>query len=143
MGFVIRDKNGNQLRGIHGIDCSDDPVITEQHHKTEVDINNIIRKYGPSLIAQTSMLAGRDFQFDDVTNNDFQEAMFKVTKAQQTFDQMPADIRKRFDNNPGKFLDFIHDPKNVDEMVSLGLATKREPPQPVEVVITNPETPPS
>jgi hypothetical protein len=127
------------------IDCSKDEVITEQSHKEDVNINNIIKKHGMDMIQKTALLKSQEFVFDDVTGNDFQEAMQKVTRAQQTFDDLPSEMRKRFDNNPAKFMDFVHDDSNLQEMYDLGLAMPPEETQPVEVQVVNQptETPPT
>lgn len=141
--FAKYDENGDLIRNKVVIDCSDDEPITEQSHKSEVDINNIIRRHGTDMIQKTAMLQSQTFQFDDVTGNDFQEAMFKINKAQESFDSLPSQIRKRFDNNPAVFLDYVQNPDNLAEMRDLGLAQRLpDPAQPIEVVVTNPETPP-
>ena len=41
---------------------------------------------------------------------------------QKAFDALPAELRERFENDPGKFVEFCLDPKNKDEAVELGLA---------------------
>lgn len=141
----IYDEKGVSLVGKRKkivLDCSKDQPLTEQAHVKEVNINNIIKKHGMDLIQKTSILQSKDFQFDDVTGNDFQEAMFKVTKAQETFDSMPSQIRKEFENSPAKFMDFVQNPDNIDRMVELGLAQRLPQEQPVEVVVTNPEPAP-
>lgn len=140
--FTKVDESGNLIRNQVGIDCSGDEPLTEQAHKQEVDINQIIRRHGIDMIQKTAMLASREFQFDDVTGNDFQEAMEKVLKAQHTFESLPSQIRKEFDHNPAVFLDFVQNPENADRMVELGLANKQVEPQPVQVMVMNPETPP-
>lgn len=45
---------------------------------------------------------------------------------------MPSEVRKRFGNNPGVFMDFVSNPDNKEELVKLGLAVK---PKVVEEVI--------
>lgn len=129
-------------------DCSKDEPITEQQHVKEVDINRIVKKYGMDMIQKTNLLMSQDFQFDDVAGNDFQEAMFKVTQAQQHFDSLPAEIRKKFDNSPAQFLDFVQNPSNADQLVDMGLAVRQPEPVPIQVEVTNPtptssETPPA
>lgn len=142
--FLKYDDEGRPIRRRVVLDCSNDEPITEQNHAAEVDINNIIKRHGMDMIQKTTQLQGVEFQFDDVTGNDFQEAMQKITKAQQTFDSLPSQIRKEFDNNPAQFMDFVHNPENQDRMIELGLAERRPVDQPIEVVVTNPnpETPP-
>lgn len=143
-GKVIRYKNAV-------IACTIEERLTEQAHAKECDINNIIKKHGVDMIQKTALLQSQEFQFDDVTGNDFQEAMFKVNKARESFESLPSAIRDRFDHSPAKFLDYVHDPNNQESLVEMGLAERFPTNQPVEVVITNaepggsepvPETPP-
>lgn len=146
--FAVYDKTKKPVRHKMAVlDCSDDEILTEQSHVKEVDINAIVKRHGVDLIAQTSHLQSDNFSMDDIPTNDFQEAMLLVTKAQQNFDALPSKLRKRFENNPAIYLDFVRDPDNADELVSLGLATRPPENQPIEVIVTNPvetnpETPP-
>ena len=122
------------------VDCSNDEVITEQSHKHEVDINNIVKRHGVDLIAKTAAM--KTLVFDDVTGNDFQEAMFKVTKAQESFDTLPSELRKKFNYDAAMFLDWIHEPANRDDMVRMGLAVAPENTDiPIQVEVVNPTTP--
>lgn len=147
--FIRVDSDGNQIRRKVVVDCSEDEILTEQSHKDEVNINNIVKRHGVDLIAKTAALQTAEYQMDDITGNDFQEAMLKVTKAQQTFESMPSALRKKFDNNPAQFMDFVQNPDNQDSLVEMGLAQRLPTNQPVEVIVTNqaepvsnPETPP-
>lgn len=138
MGF-FKEKIANPT-----VDCSKDEILVEQSHAAEVDINNIIKKHGMDLIQQTAALQAPNFQFDDVTGNDFQEAMFIVARAQESFDAMPSAIRSRFNNSAAEFLDFVHNKDNIPEMIKLGLANpSATPPSPIKVEVINPVTPPA
>jgi len=139
MSFAKYNESGELIRNRVVVDCSKDELLTEQNHKDEVNINNIIRRHGIDLITKTAMLKAPDMHFDDVTGNDFQEAMFKVTKARQTFESMPSAIRKEFDNNPARFMDFVQNPDNSEAMIEMGLSKAPIIEQPIEVIITNPE----
>lgn len=144
--FIRYDQDGKQIRRKVVLDCSNDDPIVEQSHKNEVNINNIIKRHGMDLIAKTALLQTPEYTFDELPNNDFQEAMLIVTKAQETFEAMPSQLRKQFNNNPAEFMDFIHNPDNQDKMVDMGLAQRPDPVQPIQVevtnpTITNPETP--
>lgn len=141
--FAKYDDLGNVERYTEAvIDCqkaveNGEEILTEQSHKEEVDINNIISRHGVELIQKTALLASKEFQFDDVTGNDFQEAMYKVAKAQQTFDSMPSQIRNKFQNNPAVFLDYVQNPDNKQALYDMGLAVPPPPPATVKVEVTN------
>lgn len=140
-------KNGKPYRYTKAvIDCSSDEILTEQNHKDEADVNMIIRKHGVDLVQKTAQLQAPNMRFDDVTGNDFQEAMQIVANAQQSFEAMPSDIRKQFNNSPAEFLDFVQNPDNNDKLISMGLAEAPPEvlkPQPQEVIVIDPVTPPN
>ena len=47
------------------------------------------------------------------------------------FDGLDAFVRARFQNDPAQFLEFVSDPKNAQEMTSLGIVTgKKSKPNP-------------
>lgn len=142
--FGRRDENGEVYRNRVVVDCSGDEPVTEQAHKDEVDINNIVRRHGGMTnVARTNALLAPEFRFDDVPGNDFQEAMAIVTRAQGQFDGLPSQVRKEFNNSPAEFLDFVQNPDNVDRMVELGLAQAPPvEPAPIQVQVVNPEAPP-
>jgi phage internal scaffolding protein len=100
-----------------GVDCGES--MTEQAHAKECDMNHILRQYQKTgLIKHAKENQGR---YDDVTSQDFQEAMFLVTQAQNMFNELPANIRNRFGNDPAAFMDFVHDPSNQAEMARMGI----------------------
>lgn len=149
MSFIKYDEEGNQIRKRVGIDCQmaiedGEKVLVEQSHIDEVDINKIIKRHGTDLIAKTSVLT--QFVYDDVTGNDFQETMNILIKARDTFSNVPSNIRKQFDNDPAKFMDFVYNAENKDKLVEMGLADPPPAePQPVQVEVVNQvtETPPA
>lgn len=145
----MKDENGNLVRNKVVLDCTGEELITEQSHKEEVNINNIVKRHGVDLVQKHVQLLRSDmYRFDDVTGNDFQEAMDKVGKARESFQALPSKVRDQFDNNPAKFLDFVHNPDNLEKMYDMGLAQRPAPePAPVKVEMVNPpqqspETPP-
>lgn len=93
--------------------------FTEQHHKKECDVNLIIKKFDKTgLITHVQKLEAR---YGDVTGLDFRKAQDLVINAQSMFDDLPADIRKRFRNDAGEFLEFMENADNRDEAIKLGL----------------------
>lgn len=146
MPFRKYDSKGKQIRNRVTTDCQQaikdgEEVMVEQSHKSEVDINNIVKKHGADLIGKIAAL--QQWTYDDVTGNDFQESMNALIKARDTFADVPSDIRKQFDNDPAKFMDFVYNPDNKDKLVEMGLAHAEPVVEPIEVVVANPvETPP-
>lgn len=96
------------------------PSMTEQSHKDSCDINVLMARYEK----MGDIPLGRDGQpfFGDFTNaSDFHAMQNKVIETQASFDMLPADLRKKFDHDPGKLLDFISDPSNLKDAINLGL----------------------
>lgn len=116
--------------------------MTKQSFKEESDINNIIAGFD-----RTGMILNLNKKepfYGDVSDiGDYQACLMKVQRAQELFDDLSAEVRLRFDNDPAKLVLFLSDSKNLDEAVKLGLAVKRPvepveaPVQPVEGVTPN------
>lgn len=99
--------------------------LTEQSHKKDCDINNILKKFNkdgvlPGMI-KTNPTWG---DFSEV--EDYRTSLEIVAKASEQFLNLPSRVRNRFQNDPALFLQFANDPKNIDEMISMGLATRKE-----------------
>lgn len=92
---------------------------TEQSHKQQCDINFILRDYQRTgLLKHAKNNQGK---YDDITMQDFTEAMNLVTNAQQMFSELPSSIRNRFSNNPALFLEFVQNPDNKPELAKMGI----------------------
>lgn len=95
------------------------PGKTKQEFKDESDINKIMARY-----MQTGLLSNvtnKLPQFADVDGSTFYEAMLVVAESKTLFEQLPSLVRNKFENDPGKFLDFVHNPENLPEMAEMGL----------------------
>lgn len=104
-----------------------EPSRTKQSFKDECDINHIMKKFkkvmGVDYLEKfNGYVSGQFGDFSDVA--DYRSAIEQVRRAESVFMALPAIVRKRFENDPAQFLDFCHDPKNLDEMISMGLANK-------------------
>lgn len=91
----------------------------EQDHRERVNINTIVAK-----ARRTGFLPFRNVQAeygDFSAGVDFHTAQNRVIEAQARFQEVPSKIRKRFENDPGKLLDFLMDENNREEAIALGL----------------------
>jgi len=99
----------------------------QQSFKDECDINNIMRKYrATGLVPQRG-----PGEFLDVSAGlDFQAALHLVQEARETFDDLPAHVRKEFDYSPSNMVDFLQNPENREKAIELGLveAPAADPP---------------
>jgi Chlamydia-phage Chp2 scaffold (Chlamy_scaf). len=99
---------------------------TKQSFREECNINNVMRRFEKTgILEHTNRYEGSYGDFTAAPSS-YHEAVEQVIAAEKMFMSLPASVRKRFSNDPGLFLDFVEDPSNVDEVVKLGLATKRE-----------------
>jgi len=96
--------------------------MTHQQFLEETDINTIVRRFGLTgeLPQNLQMPVSGDF----TEAKTFEETMQLMTQAQQEFMSLPADIRERFANDPGRLIAFLENPDNRDEAVKLGIVNK-------------------
>lgn len=95
---------------------------TQQHFKEAVDINNIISRHVKHGKIERYNINRVSPIYADVSNIEgYQEALQKVNGVDALFGQLPAEVRKRFENDPSKVLDFVSNPENKAEAQRLGL----------------------
>lgn len=117
--------------------------MARQSEAKMADINQIMAKYEKTGVLPLNTKEG--FFADVSTVGDYREAIERVEKADTYFMQVPAKIRKQFDNDPAKFLDFVSDPSNMEEIESMGLIGDSigvvEPAPVLEEPVAAPEAP--
>ena len=92
---------------------------TQQHQKDECDINLIIKRHSPDQLA---MIASQnEGNYGDATSIDYHAAQNIITNANTMFEELPSDIRNKFDNDPASFLDFTSNEANYAEMREMGI----------------------
>lgn len=102
------------------------PGRTKQSFAAECDINTIMARYMKTGVLEH---VREDIaQYLDVSGVDFQKSMDLVAGAQSMFHSLPSHIRTKFDNSPRAFLEFMENPANAQEAISLGLATAQAEP---------------
>lgn len=107
---------GSQTEGIEFTE----PSMALQSAAPECDIYNIINQFNTTGLV-THVASGVP-QYADVSEvPDYQAALAVVMEAEDQFSSLPADVRREFDNDPGRMLEFIQNPDNYDRGVELGL----------------------
>ena len=109
-----------------------DAAVTQQHFAKDTDINEIVKRFGihdgsiplPDLFNNPRLFG----DFSEAT--DLRTTLDLARDAQEKFDLLPANIRKRFNHDPVALHEFISDPANDDEAIRLGLLHKETPPLP-------------
>lgn len=99
--------------------------LTKQEFKEESDINVMVKRF--MLGYETDIVPMQPQYIDNTAVPTFEKALNYIIQAQDYFEDLPLDIRKRFNYDPKAMLEFVNDPKNQQEAVTLGLI---EPPAP-------------
>lgn len=104
--------------------------LTRQEFQPECDINLILARYDESPPRPWRGSPPQLRYGDFAEAPDFLSAQLLVKQAEDQFHQLPVAMRERFQHSPVEFLRFVHDPKNRDEGVRLGIFKAPEPPPP-------------
>lgn len=117
------------------------PSLTKQEFAQECDINVLMKRY-----QKTGLFPQRPGDVPRYVSNigapDFQTALNLVMTAESEFKSLNSELRKRFDNDPYKFYEFVNNPENAEEAIKLGLREKPlQEPGPVRVEVVNPNPP--
>lgn len=95
------------------------PSRVKPEFAEDCDINVIVRRFG--LTGQVPANVRMPLTGDFSAALDFHSANNLVLEARDSFDRLPGDLRKRFGFDPGRLMEFLEDPSNRAEAVSLGL----------------------
>ena len=105
------------------LDTGED-AVTQQCFKDECDINILLAKFAVTGQLPDNVRVPQYVDFEEAF--DFHSSMNVIRAAEEAFNAMPADVRDRFQNDPGRFLEFANDASNYDdEALKMGLAIKR------------------
>jgi phage internal scaffolding protein len=103
-----RDENGEII------------MLTEQHHKDELDVKSIVR--GIQKGVYSKHLKEFEGKYIDLPGSvDFLEAKNTITRAKEMWATVPSNVRAHFQNDPGRYVDFMSNPDNYDEIKKLGI----------------------
>jgi phage internal scaffolding protein len=125
-----RDKNSDLAKFVFTR-----PTRTKQSFRDECDINHILRQFNVTGQLPVGSVQPQYGDFSGIT--DYQSALNAVMAAQDSFLQLPAKVRAKFDNDPALFVEFASDEANRDEMKALGLLHEETAP----AVVTSPSEP--
>lgn len=128
MAIFIRSAHNYDMReaGKASALVSDEESLTKQEFKDECDINTILRRFNVTGQLPVGVRMPTYGDFSEVT--DFHDAVNAIALAREAFSQMSAEVRRRFNNDPGEFVDFTSDPANLPEARKLGLVPVDDPP---------------
>lgn len=81
--------------------------IVQQHLKDEVDINTIVRRFGITREMPSGIDGGVYGDFSGIA--DYEDAVAAIKRANDGFMALPPEVRERFENDPGKLIEFVHE----------------------------------
>jgi len=111
------------------------PSRTQQSFRDECDINTILKRFNVTGQLPVGSVQPQYGDFSGIT--DYQSALNAVMAAQDSFLQLPAKVRAKFDNDPALFVDWASDEANKDEMKALGLLREET----AQAVVLSPSEP--
>ncbi|AXH73710.1 MAG: internal scaffolding protein [Microviridae sp.] len=123
------------------VDFTDTISLTRQEFADECDINKLMAQYEKTGILPANMNNDVPRYLDVVDVPNLQEALTLLADSTTAFMALPATVRREFDNDAVKFVQFAQDPENLAQMRTWGLAPPAPepiPPQKVEVVNPSP-----
>lgn len=111
------------------IDCSEEDSLTQQNFTQDADINVLAKRFGLDR-GPIPMIIPDPNAYGDFTNApDLRAALEIIRAVDEEFMKLDPKIRRRFENSPAKFWDFVHNPDMHDEGVKLGIFNPPKPPE--------------
>jgi len=129
------------------VDFVDAVSMARQEFADECDVNSIMARYEKTGVFPFNEAAAPRY-LDCSEIPDFQTAQQVVIDANAAFMSLPAHVRREFENDAAKFVDYACDPENLGQMREWGLAPPEKAPDApmrVEVVekAAEPGSPPA
>lgn len=94
--------------------------MTAQEFDQFCDANRIIKRWqATGVLEHTARYQGQYGVF--VGPESYHEAMNRITEARSMFETLPASMRAEFGNDVGRFLEYVNDDANREEMIQRGL----------------------
>lgn len=103
--------------------------MTREEFAEECDINNIMARYQVTGMLPANVKQPVYYDFTEMPEDLF-GVLSMMDKAQEAFMSLPAQIRREFDNDPKRFVDFASQGDNLPKMREWGLAPPVPTPEP-------------
>lgn len=106
------------------------PSRTRQEFAEESDVNVLMKRYERTGVLPQYGAERKPMFLDLADVPSFHEAMDLLVQAEYAFGRLPATVRKEFDNDPARFVEFAENRDNLDQMRKWGLAPPAEVEEP-------------
>lgn len=93
---------------------------TKQQDADKTNINLIMKKFLKTGVIDFTNKHEASYGF--ATSDSFQESLQIIQTATEMFDDLPSQLRTKFNHDPATFLDYVQNPDNQDTLYELGLA---------------------
>lgn len=101
-------------------------LMVKRSERNATDINLLMKRWEQHGVPIPA--PGREPVYGDFSDGrSYQELLGRMMSIGKDFMDLPAEVRKACDNDPGKFLDMCSDPDRLAELRTLGLVEEREP----------------
>lgn len=95
--------------------------LTRQEFADECDINILMARYEKAGVFPAPQVAPQYLDLTDLPS-DLMSYMDVMEQAELAFMSLPAVVRREFENDKVRFVEFAADPGNLDQMRAWGLA---------------------
>lgn len=96
---------------------------TQQHMREMCNVNKIMEKQQRTGLVPCTRLNPR---YGDFSNGlSYHDSLNKLKYAEEEFELLPAQVKKRFRQDPAEIIDFLQDEKNRIEAEDLGLIPRK------------------
>lgn len=102
------------------------PSMTNLENADSADVNKIIEKF---ILSGTVDNIAQGEAMENVqlsTQTDYHETHRVLQNARRSFMKLGEEVRTKFHNDPIEMLEFMKDPKNIEECHRLGLTKRRD-----------------
>jgi len=110
-----------------GTACDPATGRTQQQFKEECDIRTIVKRFG--LTGKVPVGFRMPESGDFTGAGDFHASMNYISAAKQEFLKVPQEIRRRFDEDPMRFVAWLEDPASREEATKLGFFKEPDVPR--------------
>lgn len=112
-----RSLYAEEISDLTGLDTGSETLV-QQHFREETDINVIMARFGATGAMPSGVDGGVYGDFSGI--EDFDSALAAVERARAGFMALPAEVRERFDNDPGKLIEAARSRSYEDFMKEYG-----------------------
>lgn len=105
---------------------NEEPSLTQQSFKDECDLNILLKRYKKTGVLNHVRMHEGDYA--NLIEIDYHSALNQINTAKESFDSLPSEIRRDFNESPAEFIAFVSNPENEDQMREYGLLQTFEVP---------------